>query len=275
MQATEELLNRQFKDLANHNEISLLKSKVRTLEQKLIESETQTSSLQSKLQNLQKDLKSVIKERDVLTDGKEEKEANAEKYRTMKIKALKVLIKFFSVETPKVLHLRYLEIDNSFIPIIGNMLKRHPSIESLDLEGNFLTDEGAKLISEIISYSDSNISDINLSYNKISTEGAWLIVQAMKIRDETKFKKVKSVNLIHNLIEKPADIFLKAWDYFKPIRDFFPQNNLKAAELRRVSNSTATKIFSTAVGNIKEVQDLIEVIERIKVVDVQEGKRQL
>ena len=69
--------------------------------------------------------------------------------------------------------------------------------------------------------------------------------------------------MTHNLIEKSADIFLKAWEYFKPIRDLFPNNLLKISDLRRASSNTATRMFTSAVGNIKEVQDLLGIIERI------------
>ena len=241
----------------------MLRLKLRGIEQKLNDSEHLSNSLQIKFQKLQKDFKQISKERDDFRDLKEEKETEAEKYRTMKIKSLEVLKTLFSEESPKLLSLRYMELENSFIEIIAAIIKKYPSIEVIDLEGNFITDAGTKLLAEIILFNEGNLNELNLSYNKISAEGAWILVQAIKARDETRFKRIKRVVMTHNLIEKSADIFLKAWEYFKPIRDLFPNNLLKISDLRRASSNTATRMFTSAVGNIKEVQDLLGIIERI------------
>ena len=94
----------------------------------------------------------------------------------------------------------------------------------------------------------------------------------MKTREDTKFKKIKAINLSHNLFQEVGDIYIKAWDCFKHVRDFFPQRALKPLDLRRVSNESAGKIFASAVGNIKEIQDLIETIDRIIIIDKKEKK---
>ena len=89
----------------------------------------------------------------------------------------------------------------------------------------------------------------------------------MKNREETKFKKITNLNLSNNFVEKPADIYLKVWDSLKSIRDLLPNSKIRVNEIRTASNKAAGKIFASAVGNLKEIQDIIEIIERINLSD--------
>lgn len=268
LKTSEEHLKRTLQDSTIIEQISILKFKTKTLEKKLSESESNFHNANMKLQKLQKDTKELQKERNEFQEMKEEKEVAAEKFRIMKNKALDLLVHLFSEETPKNISLRYMEIDNSFIPVIGCVLKKYPTVENLDLEGNFINDSGAKLLADVLLSTDSNIKEINLNYNKITVEGAWLIIQALKIREDTKFKKISKVTLVHNLIDKITDIYIKMLEYFKQSQSSLPQK-IKSSDLRRVSNTTAAKLFASSIGNVKGIQDIIVILDRVTVSETQ------
>ena len=137
-----------------------------------METENNLHVSQNKIIKLQKDLKAIVKERDDLNEIKESKELATEKYRIMKLKSMDLISKLFSIEAPKIFSLRYMEIDNNFINTLVNILKKYPSIEIIDLEGNFITDIGAKMLADIIITTDGSLNELNLSCNKITSEGA-------------------------------------------------------------------------------------------------------
>ena len=90
----------------------------------------------------------------------------------MKMKLVEVLFNLFSEKPPKTLALRYMELDSSIVPIIAAVVKKYPTIEIIDLEGNFINDLGAMMIADMIATNDGNLNELNLKSNKITADGA-------------------------------------------------------------------------------------------------------
>ena len=238
-------------------------TKIKNLEHRLNESELKLSRATSKLEKLQQDIKKLSSERAELQEKADENDVKAETYRVMKDKAIECLSRLFNDDQIKTLSLRFLELNNKFLPTLQNLLKKHPTIEIIDLEGNFISDIGAKTLTNIILNSDINLQELNLSHNKLTIEGAWSLIKAVKQRDETKFKRIKKLNLLNNLIDRPSEIYTKINDFVKMFKDPFSPSKFKANEVRRPSYGNASKMVNGNHINLKEAQEYYEVLERV------------
>jgi hypothetical protein len=259
-------------DNSNFEYIAMQNFRIKSLETRLNETELQLNKANQKVLKMQQELKNLIKEKNELQESVDQKDVTSETYRVMKDKVLETFFKLFNEDSTKCLNFRYLELENEFLTIFPALVKKHPSIEVLDLEGNFITDSGVKKLAELVINTDVNLFEINLNNNKITIEGAWTMLKALKLREETKFKKLKKVSILNNLIERPADIYLKINEHVKAFRDSLSPNKFKLNELRRSSFSTANRIFSTEMSNVKEVQDLIEILDRLIITQVNDFK---
>lgn len=252
--------------------MAIQNSKIKTLESRLNETELQLAKMNLKVAKLQQEVKNLTKERNDLQQANDEKDVKAETYRVMKDKVLECFFKLFCEENPKSLNFRFLELENEFLMVLQNMVKKHPSVEVIDFEGNKINDLGAKVIADLIVNSDVNLYEINLDGNKITIEGAWMLLKAIKLREETKFKKIRKVSVLNNLIERPADIYLKINEHVKAFRDSLSPNKFKITENRRSSFSTASRIFSTEMSNVKDAQDMIEILDRMIITQANSSK---
>ena len=260
---SDESLKKTLNDNSNMEYIASQNTKIKSLEHRLNESELKLSRATSKLEKFQQDLRKLSLEQTQLQEKADEYDVKAETYRVMKDKVLECLSRLFSDEPIKTLSLRFLELTNSFLPTLQTLLKKHPTIEIIDLEGNFISDTGAKILSNIILNTDINLQELNLSHNKLTIEGAWTLIKAVKQRDETKFKRIKKLSLLNNLIERPADIYVKINDFVKMFKDPLSPIKLKFNEARRPSYGNGGKSLNSGLLNLKEAQDYYEVLERV------------
>ena len=162
--------------------------------------------------------KSIIENNEMIIDT----------YRSMKLSLINTLKSLFSDEKPSILSLRYLELTNDIIPVINKIIRANPSIETLDLEGNLLTDEGVPYLCDIISYCPGKLSTIHLDFNFISSFGAWQILESISERDNkiksNNYSKINSITLSFNKFLNYNDLYIKAWD-------FLNQNNFDVSSV--------------------------------------------
>ena len=190
-------------------------------------------------------------------------------YRGMKIKSLR----FFKslLDTSKTLNADcgYLELGDSFMPLLVSSLLKFSSIDTLDLEGNLITDEGVAKICELI-LSGPPIVKINLSFNQISIEGAWQIVQAVLIRDANAkgdAYRIRKIDLSYNQIQS-NEIYACAWEELKVLKEkVIGPAPITKKDLTSIPQgatlSQALRSISESLFDLREVRLLALAIDRI------------
>lgn len=99
-------------------------------------------------------------------------------------------------------------------------------------------------------------------------------MKAIQARDEnlrnSENKLIRKLKLSYNLIEKPNELYLKAWDFLKGHRDGLPNMKVKRSDLIHSSGPQATKSFKSfmeSFHDIKEVKQLTSVLDRIIILE--------
>lgn len=206
-------INENIKKLKNYQNY------ISNLEAKLKESSKTILAMKNKLQSADEKLEAakiyLAKAKAVI----ENNEITIETYRSMKLSLLQTMKSLYQDEKLSSLSLKYLEMTDDFLPVINKIIKSNPTIETLDLEGNLITDEGIPHICDIISYCTGKLHTINLEFNHISANGAYEILNAISTRD-SKIKtsgnnKIAHIKLSYNKFENNNDLYVKVWKFIE------------------------------------------------------------
>lgn len=166
----------------------------------------------------------------------------------------------------------YLELDDSFLNLLFKALDSTVPIELLDLEGNHITDQGVKEFANFLVRGPA-VSHINLTFNLITVEGAWLLTKKLfKCYISDSKYIVKHIDLSRNKIYGRSELYLKSWEYLKIYKEkalgpvlldrkmlsFFPQYSKFSLSIKEVSES---------LYGIREVKILCGTIDRIRILE--------
>lgn len=197
-------------------------------------------------------------------------EISIETIRSTKTSLLDSIKSLFNDEKITELRLNHLDMTDEYMSPIYKIIKNYPTIETLQLEGNLISDSGAFTISEIISNISSMLKVINLNFNLITGTGAWKIANAIAVREgksrSFNFSKIQVVNLSFNKLASQNELYLKVWDFLdlasKDIRGLFDRKFITNAEPKIIA-----KTFEKLAENYEnlEIKDLISAVLKIKI----------
>ncbi|CAG9328440.1 unnamed protein product [Blepharisma stoltei] len=261
-------------NLESSKKLSEIYTTNQLLERKYKDLEKLHLNARNKMMGMDQKLKKAYKDIEDMKENYENSEFKIEANRTMKMKCLYLLKNLFSKTPPKVVLMKYMELEDWFMPTLCRIVELNNSIEILNLEGNLFTDKCLPALCDLISTTTGNLTKINLNFNKIGVDGAWEIMKAIQIRDENTRnadnKMIKKIKLSYNLIERPNELFLKAWDFLKGAREAIPHLTVKRKDLANASAMSANKVFKQFIDNfhdIREVKMLMSVLDRIIIVE--------
>ena len=266
---------KQLKDLTQENKE--LKLRVKELERLFVNAKEKLNTTVSKAEKLNAELGEI--------KGKHEKlEVSCDYYKTMNGNIVKFLGFMSEPAVDRVaISLRYLELDDSYVPIIVKILQQCPHAHTLDLTGNSLTDKGAKVLSEHLQTLECRVVNVELSWNNIGDEGAWELMLAMKKRDEMIAnniakvsqlhapQKLAKVNLNYNNLPAHTALIEKTLRHFKSgLKGTVAEMNITKKLLMRAVAKTvgqAFKVVNEAFTEIPEVKSIIGLLDRILIVE--------
>src|ERR1700729_120298 len=106
--------------------------------------------------------------------------------------------------------------DLAQIQRLGGFLKNNDTITDIDLTGNEIGTEGAKVIADALKVNHT-ITNINLHGNKIGTEGAKVIIDALKVNHT-----IVNIDLLGNHI---------GFEVAEALADVLEENRLKVKSM--------------------------------------------
>ena len=124
------------------------------------------------------------------------------------------------------LNLKYMNLDNYFMPILGRILELNPQIETVDLEGNLINDTGIEQLAQFLSTCSGNLHTLILDMNKISVRGAWILIESSIKREDNQSKAMRKIGLNYNRLDQ-NELFIKAFEEIKEIRVKYPIIKIK------------------------------------------------
>lgn len=214
----------------------------------------------------------------------EKLEVSCDYYKTMNGNIVKFL-GFMSIPAVEreLISLRYLELDDSYVRIIVQILQQCPHAHTLDLTGNHLTDEGVRVLCKHLQTLECRVVNVELSWNDIGDEGAWELMLAMKKRDEIIAnniakvsqlhapQKLAQVNLSYNRLPAHTALIEKTLRHFKSgMKGTVAEMNITKKSLMRAVAKTvgqAFKVVNEAFTEIPEVKGIIGLLDRILIVE--------
>lgn len=266
---------KQLKELTQENKE--LRLRVKDLERLFVNAKEKLSSSLSKVEKLSAELAEIKAKHEKL-------EVSCDYYKTMNGNIVKFL-GFMSQPAVKreSISLRYLELDDSYVPIIVQILQQCPHAHTLDLTGNHLTDGGVKVLSEHLQTLECRVVNVELSWNDIGDQGAWELMLAMKKRDEMIAnniakvsqlhgpQKLAKVNLSYNTLPVHTALIEKTLRHFKNgLKGTLAEMNItKKLLIRAVAKTVgqAFKVVNEAFTEIPEVKNIIALLDRIQIVE--------
>ena len=250
-------------------------SQIKSLESKNKELDKLNRKLKSQLDVIEGKYGKITKELSGHLDDTQSSSSQIEYFRTMKMKVLGILKDVFQPNvTITVLSMRFMELEDGFIPTVVRMLDRIGTITNLDLEGNLLTDKSAYILADFVGKSRSKITHINLSFNGIGIDGAWKFGEAIREKDQEIAKslssqgsssgKIEEIRLSFNRIKSSAALYAKIWDMMKKGKEHprgFGLRNASPSRPGRVTSTPST--LSQSSADLEEVKVLTSVLDRI------------
>lgn len=191
----------------------------------------------------------------------------------MKLSLQETLKSLYMPEKVVKLSFRYTELTDSYIPVIHRILKANPAIQTLDLEGNLISDEGVKHICDIISACPGRLSSINLDFNSITPYGGLKLLNSVSERDKKSktpgTSKISSITLSFNKFDNCNDLYAKAWEYFEK-KGIEIKNIIDKKHLLATSSSNASKLFLKISESFEnpEIKEFVSSLLRIHVEDI-------
>lgn len=219
-----------------------LNQNIENLEKKLKDFERYNLNSKKKIEILKKEIEAKERHIGIILNEKEELNEKFDLSSILTCRLMHLLKQLFAKVSTTTLNLDYMNLENSFIPVISRVIELNPQIESVNIEGNFIDDEGISLFSEFIPTCLSNLNYLNFSLNKISSQGAWRLFSSLVERENNTGKTIKKINLSYNCFDQ-HDIFFKVFEELKPIRKAYPIVKLKKSDLKLARGSQLNKLF--------------------------------
>jgi Leucine Rich repeat len=235
------------------------------LEKKLKDLEQANLASRKKIARLNNELDQKDK---IIGQANEENKENSEKIETYNLLILRIynFIENIYGRTPiKVINLQYMNLDDNMVQTIGKIIESNPSIETVNLEGNNITDKGVACF--IDSISEGNLNTLNLSFNKITPQGAWDLLKAFQKREDTISKGIKKIDLSYNYFEE-KELYIKVWEEIKPIRANYSIIKTKKKDLIEARGTILKKIFKTLCDKMfdsKEIKQIMYILDKFEI----------
>jgi len=252
---------------------------IKTLESKNKELEKGNRKLKAQVDSLEAKYGKMTKELSGHMDDSQSSSAQIEYFRTMKVKVLSLLKDLFQPNCSiSLLSMRFMELEDGFIPTILNISERFPTLATLDLEGNLLTDKSAYVLADFLGNGKVRITHVNLSFNSIGLDGAWKLGEAIRERDQeiAKFAvsqaavppiRIEEIRLSFNKIKNSAALYGKIWDVMKKGKEQprgFGLRNVSPGRRGRIASTTSANVTQGG-ADLEEVKTLTSVLDRIVV----------
>lgn len=262
-------LSKRAKDYVG--QIKVLEGKNKELEKANRKLKTQADALEAKYGKLAKELNGHL-------DDSQSSSAQIEYFRTMKVKVLSLVKELFQPNCSlSLLSLRFMELEDGFIPTILRISDRFPTITTLDLEGNLLTDKGAYVLADFLCKGKVRVTHINLSFNRIGLDGAWKLGESIRERDQEIVKftssqaaippiRIEEIRLSFNKIKSSAALYGKIWDVMKKGKEQprgFGLKSTSPGRRGRVPSAASTSNVTQTGVDLEEVKTLTSVLDRI------------
>ena len=215
---------------------------IENLEKRLKDFERYNLNSKKKIEMLKKELEAKERHIGIILNEKEEINEKFDLSSILTCRHMHLLKQLFSKVSATTLNLEYMNLENSFIPVLSRVIELNPQIESVSVEGNFIDDEGILLFSEFIPNCLTNLNYINFSLNKISSKGAWSLFSSLVARENNTGKTIKKLVLSHNCFDQ-HDLFFKVFEELKPIRKNYPIVKLSKNEIKLARGTQLNKLF--------------------------------
>lgn len=236
-------------------------------EKKLKDVEKLNFNARKKIMTLQKELEGKDKTIGNLKADKAILEEKLDLFSLLVMRSFEFIKDLFSKTPSNSLSLQYMNIEDLFMPELGRILELNPHIEILDLEGNNITDKGiAEFLPSLLAFS-GNLTRINLSFNKISANGAWDLFKTLQARENSLGKSIKKLDLSFNIFEE-FEIYAKAWEATKEIRVNYPTIKTTKSDFINANSATLSKLFKNLCDKMfdnKEIKQLTYLLDKLEV----------
>ena len=264
--------SKKLKEL--HNDNKRMSDRIKELERLFLNAKTKLDQSESKNAKLTREMMQ-------LKEKFENLNVVNQYYRTMKIKAVKLMADLVKPQSEnKVLNMRFMELDDAQVPMLVEILKQCPSAESLDLEGNFLTDFGIKQLCEYMKTIECRVAYLNLNWNKVDLAGAWALAETIMARDfqvENNIAKTSAdqplrfirISLSYNKLSSHTSLIKKVMEYLKAThKETIEELKITKKALMRVAAKTVGQAFravNATFAEIAEIKSLTAVLDRIQI----------
>ncbi|OMJ95511.1 hypothetical protein SteCoe_1109 [Stentor coeruleus] len=242
------------------------------LEKKHKDLETRNYNARKKIESLHKDIESKDKTIENCQKDKASLHEQLELSNLLVVRLFDLLKNMFGKAQIFTLNMQYMNLDDSFLPTIFRIIEMNPNIESVNLEGNYFSDEGMKNMSVWISSCNGNLNYMNLSYNKITIEGAWELLKGFQTRENLLNKITKKVVLSYNLLEE-QDLFIKAFEAIKDIRENYSIIKIKKKDFKIARGPQLGRLFKILCDKMfdnKDIKQLTYLLDKFEVQQVSE-----
>ena len=262
--------SKQLTDLQQENKE--LKLRVKDLERLFLNAKGKLDAAESKARKLGKDFA-------MLKESHEELDITFDYYKTVKDQVLE-LLNFVTKPVDKkiCISMRFLDLNDTHVPVLVEILKQCPYADTLDLEGNRITDLGVKILCQHLKSYSCRVASVLLSWNEIGEEGAWALVEAIMARDfeiENNIQleapqKLSKVVLSFNQLSAHTALINKTMQFLiSKKKDIVSEMNITRTALMRAPSAKtvgqAFKVVNEAFAEITDVKSLIAVLDRVQI----------
>lgn len=242
------------------------------LEKKYKDIETRNCNARKKIESLNKDIESKDKTIENCQKCKASLQEQLELSNLLVVRLFDLFKNIFGKAQVFTLNMQYMNLEDSFLPTIFRIIDMNPSIESVNFEGNYFSDEGMKLMSAWICSCNGNLNYMNLSYNKITIEGAWELLKGFQTRENLLNKITKKVVLSYNLLEEQG-LFIKAFEAIKDVRENYSIIKIKKKDFKIARGPQLGRLFKILCDKMfdnKDIKQLTYLLDKFEVQQVSE-----
>lgn len=246
--------------------INSLTEEVTGLEKRLKEFDKYMKNVKKKNESLAKELELKDKQIKLINEEKTELTEKLDLCTMLNCRLMDFIKQVMSKDVSTALNLQYMNIENSFMPILGNILEINPHIQTVDLEGNLINDIGIQQFADFLSNFSGNLNTISFDMNKITTDGVWMLIEACIKRENNVNKSMKKIRVNYNKLEQ-NELFIRAFEEIKEIRAKYPIIKIKkkdfaiarGVQLNQMFHLLCDKMFDNKM--VKQVTVLLDKIE--------------
>jgi hypothetical protein len=250
-----------------NSKIETLTEEISILEKRLKDFDRFNSNSKKKIENLSRELEAKDRHISIILNEKSEILEKLDLCSILSCRFLHLLKILFSGSPAVSLNLEYMNLENSFIPVLSKILEMNPQIEMVDLEGNFFNDEGLKEFSGFLANSAGNLHTLNFSLNKITSRGAWEVLNSAILRENSNGKNFKKIDFSYNALDE-NEVFIRAFEETKNLRKNYPIVKLKKKDFALARGPQLNKLFHLLCDKMfdcKLVKQLTVLLDRTEI----------